>query len=336
VQSRDDEKQKAADGPQAQAEREIFFDDEEESRAIFGIEDRFLKAIKSTFAVSVVARQDSLKLRGEQSAVAKAERAVVELRRLYGTSVPITLREVEAIAEAIASEGAFDDKGDRIEIFAQQVYVRPKTPGQAGYIKAMRENDLVFSIGPAGTGKTYLAVAMAVSALKKREVRRLILVRPAVEAGEKLGFLPGDIQAKVNPYLRPLYDALHDMMEYGQLRRYMESDIIEVVPLAYMRGRTLNDSIIILDEAQNCTANQMKMFLTRLGMRSKSIVTGDATQVDLPLGEKSGLHEAQRILKGIPGISFVYLTRRDIVRHHLVQQIVEAYEKYELKGGEGK
>jgi phosphate starvation-inducible PhoH-like protein len=170
---------------------------------------------------------------------------------------------------------------------------------------------------------------MAVSALKKREVRRLILVRPAVEAGEKLGFLPGDIQAKVNPYLRPLYDALHDMMDYGQLRRYMESDIIEVVPLAYMRGRTLNDSFIILDEAQNCTAAQMKMFLTRLGMRSRSIITGDISQIDLPQGEKSGLKEAEEVLKGIKGISFVYLDKADIVRHPLVQNIVDAYERFD-------
>lgn len=315
------------------AERELFFSDEAETRAIFGIEDRYLKTIKGTFGVSVVARHDGVKLRGEAQGVERAEKAFLELRRLYATGRPITLRDVETIAESIQNEGAYDEKGERIEIFAQQVYVKPKTAGQAEYVQAMRKSDLVFSIGPAGTGKTYLAVAMAVSALKRREARRLILVRPAVEAGEKLGFLPGDIQAKVNPYLRPLYDALHDMMEYGQLRRYMESDIIEVVPLAYMRGRTLNDSIIILDEAQNCTANQMKMFLTRLGMRSRSIVTGDISQVDLPPGERSGLREAEKILKGVPGISFVYLGRRDIVRHQLVQRIVEAYEQYEEKGG---
>ena len=313
----------------ARTEKELFFDDDDEKRAIFGVEDRFLKAVKNIFGVGLVARNNSVKLIGEEAPVARAEQALLELRRLYAQGVAVTMREVEGISEAIANEGAFDDKGQRIEIFAQQVYVRPKTQGQAAYVEAMRQNDLVFSIGPAGTGKTYLAVAMAVSALKKREVRRLILVRPAVEAGEKLGFLPGDIQAKVNPYLRPLYDALHDMMDYGQLRRYMESDIIEVVPLAYMRGRTLNDSIIILDEAQNCTAAQMKMFLTRLGLRSKSIVTGDVSQIDLPAGERSGLREAEKILKGIAGISFVYLTRRDIVRHHLVQRIVEAYEKYE-------
>lgn len=329
--SKDKDVRAHAAGAPVCVEREIFFEDDQESRAIFGIEDRFLKAIKGAFDVGLVARNDSVKISGNEKAVTAAEQAFLELRRLYSHGVAITMREVETVSEAIANAGAFDKQGERIEIFAQQVYVRPKTAGQAAYVQAMRENDLVFSIGPAGTGKTYLAVAMAVSALKKREVKRLILVRPAVEAGEKLGFLPGDIQAKVNPYLRPLYDALHDMMDYGQLRRYMESDIIEVVPLAYMRGRTLNDSIIILDEAQNCTAAQMKMFLTRLGLRSKSIVTGDVSQIDLPPGERSGLREAEKILSGIKGISFVYLSRRDIVRHHLVQRIVEAYEKYEEK-----
>jgi len=310
------------------SQREIFFDDEEETRAVFGIEDRFLKAVKGIFKVHLVARNDSVKLSGRPEDVERAEKTLLELRRLYAAGLPITLTDVESAAEAIKSEKS-GKPSEKIEVFAKQVYVRPRTPGQMEYVRAMRKHDIVFSIGVAGTGKTYLAVAMAVSALKKREVRRLILVRPAVEAGEKLGFLPGDIQAKVNPYLRPLYDALHDMMDYGQLRRYMESDIIEVVPLAYMRGRTLNDSFIILDEAQNCTAVQMKMFLTRLGMRSRSIITGDVSQIDLPPGEKSGLREAERILKGIPGISFVYLAKRDIVRHSLVQNIVEAYDRDE-------
>lgn len=310
-------------------QREMFFDDERESRAVFGIEDRFLKAVKSTFHVSLVARNNSLKISGVSAAVGAAERALLELRKLYAAGSPITLSDVEAAAAAIKSEGSGSGKSEKIEVFAKQVYVRPKTPGQADYVRSMGKNDIVFAIGVAGTGKTYLAVAMAVSALKKREIRRLILVRPAVEAGEKLGYLPGDIQAKVNPYLRPLYDALHDMMDHGQLRRYMESDIIEVVPLAYMRGRTLNDSFIILDEAQNCTAAQMKMFLTRLGMRSRSVITGDVTQVDLAQGELSGLSEAERILQGIKGISFVYLKKGDIVRHPLVQNIVDAYERFE-------
>lgn len=312
-----------------QSERRVFFDDEEETRAIFGIEDRFLKAIKTMFKVRVVGRNDSVRISGDPLEVERAEKALLELRKLYAAGLPIALADVESAAEAIKSEASPWDRSEKIEVFAKQVYVRPRTPGQTAYVKAMRKHDIVFSIGVAGTGKTYLAVAMAVSALKKREVRRLILVRPAVEAGEKLGFLPGDIQAKVNPYLRPLYDALHDTMDHGQLRRYMESDIVEVAPLAYMRGRTLNDSFIILDEAQNCTAAQMKMFLTRLGMRSRSIITGDVTQIDLPVGERSGLREAERILQGIRGISFVYLTKRDIVRHPLVQNIVEAYGKYE-------
>ncbi len=312
-------------------QREVFFDDQEETRAVFGIEDRHLKVVKKAFGVSVVGRHDNVRVKGAPADVEKAEKAILELRRLYAEGVEITAGEVESIAEAIKSEGGANESTEKIEVFAKQVYVRPKTPGQVAYIKAMHRHDIVFSIGVAGTGKTYLAVAMAVSALKKRQVRRLILVRPAVEAGEKLGFLPGDIQAKVNPYLRPLYDALHDMMDYGQLRRYMESDIIEVVPLAYMRGRTLNDSFIILDEAQNCTALQMKMFLTRLGMRSRSIITGDISQIDLPVGERSGLMEAERILKGIAGISFVYLEKRDIVRHALVQSIVEAYDRDDSK-----
>jgi len=319
----------------SQSERRVFFDDEEETRAIFGIEDRFLKAIKTMFKGRVVGRNDSVRISGDPTEVERAEKALLELRKLYAAGLPIALADVESAAEAIKGETSPGDRSEKIEVFAKQVYVRPRTPGQAAYVKAMRKHDIVFSIGVAGTGKTYLAVAMAVSALKKREVRRLILVRPAVEAGEKLGFLPGDIQAKVNPYLRPLYDALHDTMDYGQLRRYMESDIVEVAPLAYMRGRTLNDSLIILDEAQNCTAAQMKMFLTRLGMRSRSIITGDITQIDLPAGERSGLREAERILQGIRGISFVYLTKHDIVRHPLVQNIVEAYGRYESEEEDG-
>ena len=312
-----------------QSERQVFFDDEDETRAIFGIEDRLLKAIKTIFQVRVVGRNSSVRISGAAPGVEHAENALIELRKLYAAGLPITLADVESVADAIKSAKSPEDMSEKIEVFAKQVYVRPRTAGQAAYVKAMRKHDIVFSIGVAGTGKTYLAVAMAVSALKKRQVRRLILVRPAVEAGEKLGFLPGDIQAKVNPYLRPLYDALHDMMDYGQLRRYMESDIVEVVPLAYMRGRTLNDSFIILDEAQNCTAAQMKMFLTRLGMRSRCLITGDVSQIDLPAGERSGLKEAEKILQGIKGISFVYLTKSDIVRHPLVQNIVEAYGRYE-------
>jgi len=213
-----------------------------------------------------------------------------------------------------------------IEVFTKGQTINPKTEGQARYIKAIRNNDLVFCIGPAGTGKTYLAVSLALSTMKSGYLKKIILARPAVEAGERLGFLPGDIQAKVNPYLRPLYDALADMIEIGQVKKYIENDLIEILPLAFMRGRTLNDSFIILDEAQNCTVKQMKTFLTRFGIRTKVVVTGDITQVDLPSGEESGLIDVQDRLKGVSGVDFVYLTRNDVVRHRLVRDIVEAYD----------
>ena len=211
--------------------------------------------------------------------------------------------------------------------------VRPKTAGQARYIQAIREHDLVFSIGPAGTGKTFLAVVMAVRSFRNKEVSRIVLVRPAVEAGEKLGFLPGDIQEKVNPYLRPLYDGLYNVFGADTAQRHMEKNVIEVAPLAYMRGRTLEDSFVILDEAQNTTPEQMKMFLTRLGLGSKAVVTGDITQVDLPRGQASGLIEVRKVLKNVDGVSFQYMTGDDVIRHPLVQKIVEAYSSYEAKAG---
>jgi len=222
-----------------------------------------------------------------------------------------------------------------IEVYTSGRPVRPQTPGQLAYCEAIERNDLVFCIGPAGTGKTYLAVAMAVQALKRKRIKRIVLVRPAVEAGEKLGFLPGDLQAKVNPYLRPLLDALHDMIGFKQVRACVETDVIEVIPLAYMRGRTLNDAYIILDEAQNTTTAQMKMFLTRMGMRSKMVVTGDITQVDLAEGTKSGLVDAGEKLAGIDGVVLHEMTRGDIVRHRLVQEIVNAYERGE-RGSEDR
>jgi phosphate starvation-inducible PhoH-like protein len=216
-----------------------------------------------------------------------------------------------------------------IEVSPKKRPVRPKGPGQRWYIEAIRHHDIVFAIGPAGTGKTYLAMAMAVSALLKHEVNRIILTRPAVEAGEKLGFLPGTLYDKINPYLRPLYDALYDMIDLERVTHLIEMGTIEIAPLAFMRGRTLNDSFIVLDEAQNTTSEQMKMFLTRLGFGSKTVITGDITQVDLPTGRLSGLIEVQRILKGIEGIRFAYLGEEDVVRHELVQQIVRAYETYQ-------
>jgi phosphate starvation-inducible PhoH-like protein len=235
---------------------------------------------------------------------------------------------VDSIIDGAARDvEAVGDYG--IEVFRKGRIIMPRTEGQKKYIEAMRRNSVVFSIGPAGTGKTYLAVALAVSALKKGKLRRIVLARPAVEAGEKLGFLPGDLEEKVNPYLRPLYDAMDDMMDFDEVRRSLTRGIVEIVPLAFMRGRTLNDAFVILDEGQNSTRKQMKMFLTRLGENTKAVITGDITQVDLPDTEESGLRQAWKILKGIKGIGFVELTEKDIVRHRIVQDIVRAYEKHE-------
>ncbi len=238
-----------------------------------------------------------------------------DIRRLYDGL------EAGAV-ELPSSAGA-----ERVAIRGTQKIIRPKTAGQESYLAAMAENDIVVSIGPAGTGKTYLAVAMAIDALQRRAVRRIILARPAVEAGETLGFLPGDLQEKVDPYLRPLYDALEDMLPGDRVRRHIETRVIEIAPLAYMRGRTLADAFVILDEAQNATTRQMKMFLTRLGLNSRAVITGDKTQIDLPPAEFSGLLQIERILTGIDGIEFVYLTAQDVVRHALVQKIITAYEK---------
>ena len=223
---------------------------------------------------------------------------------------------------------------NNIPVSSKRRLVIPKTDTQRHYIEAIRSHDIVIGIGPAGTGKTYLAMAMAISAFLKKEVSRIVLARPAIEAGERLGFLPGDMFEKVNPYLRPLYDALYDMMDVEKASRLMEMGIIEIAPLAFMRGRTLNDSFIILDEAQNTTSEQMKMYLTRLGFNSKTVITGDITQIDLPQGRTSGLVEAQKILEGVTGISFVFFSEKDVVRHKLVQEIVKAYEKYEKRNPE--
>lgn len=225
---------------------------------------------------------------------------------------------------------------DSIPVFGKKKSIIPKSPAQKEYVENIRKHDIVIGIGPAGTGKTYLAMAMAVSSFLRKEVSRIILARPAVEAGEKLGFLPGDIAEKVNPYLRPLYDALYDMMEVDRANRLLERGDIEIAPLAFMRGRTLNDSFIILDEAQNATSEQMKMFLTRLGFHSKAVITGDITQVDLPVERVSGLIEIQKILQEVPGIQFSYFSEKDVIRHRLVQEIVKAYDRYEGRVGKGK
>ncbi len=301
---------------------------------VFGPRDRHLRTIRDAFGVRLTARDEAVRIAGEAEPVKRAHMALEELLRMARDGQVITDREVQQIVDTVGRSGRGPSL-KLIEVYAEGRPVRPQTPGQLAYCEAIERNDLVFCIGPAGTGKTYLAVAMAVQALKRGQIKRIALVRPAVEAGEKLGFLPGDLEAKVNPYLRPLLDALHDMMGFKQVRSYMETGVIEIVPLAYMRGRTLNDAYIILDEAQNSTTAQMKMFLTRMGMRSKMVVTGDITQVDLAAGQESGLVDACNKLVGIDGIEMVELTREDIVRHRLVQAIVEAYEQGE-RGAEDR
>jgi len=278
---------------------------------ISGFQDEFVKSIQTRFGIIVSMRDDFIHLNGDEVKVKAAEKVICSR---------LKMREYEAGDEKKHSTESL------VSIPTPKRLIKAKSLGQGEYIKAINQHDIVVSIGPAGTGKTYLAVAMAVSFLIDKKVERLILTRPAVEAGESLGFLPGAIEEKVDPYLRPLYDALNDFLPYDRIRRYLEMKTIEVAPLAYMRGRTLNDAFIILDEAQNTTSMQMKMFLTRMGWRSKVVVTGDITQVDLPPNVFSGLIEIQHLLKNISGIEFVYLSEQDVVRHHLVQKIIKAYE----------
>ncbi|HEY8665609.1 MAG TPA: PhoH family protein [Tepidisphaeraceae bacterium] len=302
----------------------IIVEQPDKKLALFGSADRYLRMIRDAFGVQLVSREDELRLAGERDQVGKAAAVLNQMQKKLRRQDWLSTEDVGAAISSAAHE-LRERSADEIEVYAKGHAIRPKTEGQKRYIDAVLNNDLTFCIGPAGTGKTYLAVAAAASMLKRGQAKRLVLARPAVEAGERLGFLPGDLQAKVNPYLRPLFDALHDMMDFEQVKRFMVNDIIEVIPLAFMRGRTLNDSVIILDEAQNTTPSQMLMFLTRLGHDSKMIVTGDVSQVDLPEGTASGLIDAANKLKGIKGIGFVELQRGDIVRHHLVQNIVNAY-----------
>ena len=301
--------------------------DRDEAVQLFGHRDQFLRLIRDTLSVRIVARGDTIQIDGEAPHVEVAERVFQQLRQLLQRQ-PLTPEDVRTVlASAQKNEVAVAAVPAPVASLANNRTVRPRTDGQARYVQAMKENDVVFAIGPAGTGKTYLAVGMAVNMLRQGAVKRIVLVRPAVEAGEKLGFLPGDIVAKINPYLRPLFDGLNDMMEPDQVARYMASDIIEVAPLAFMRGRTLNQSAIILDEGQNTTIPQMKMFLTRMGNGSKIIVTGDITQIDLPSDTRSGLIDAIHRLDYLEHIAIIYLNEHDIVRHPLVQRIVRAYEK---------
>ncbi len=299
--------------------------------ALFGHHDRHLKLIEHELGVRLSARGEELTLDGLPEAVRQAERILVELASLTNEGIVLQAEDVTYALSALrqSPEASLRDAlGNAATIVTKKRFVGPKSPTQKTYIDAIEQHDIVIAIGPAGTGKTYLAMAMAVSALMKKEVSRIILVRPAVEAGEKLGFLPGDIYEKVNPYLRPLYDALFDMMDMERANRLIERGDIEIAPLAFMRGRTLNDSFVILDEAQNATAEQMKMFLTRMGFHSKVVVTGDITQVDLPNDRRSGLIEVKEILRDINGIEFVYFDEKDVVRHRLVQDIIKAYDRH--------
>lgn len=306
----------------------------EHAVSLFGSFDENIKLIENDFGVSVVSRGSELKITGDAENVSLAARAVSGLMQLIGKGETLNEQNVRYVI-SLVREGNEDKlssmSNDCICISAKGKPVKPKTLGQKKYVEAIKNNTVVFGVGPAGTGKTYLAVAMAVTAFRSKEVNRIILTRPAVEAGEKLGFLPGDLQQKVDPYLRPLYDALFDMLGSENFQRYQERGNIEVAPLAYMRGRTLDDSFIILDEAQNTTREQMKMFLTRLGFNSKMVVTGDITQIDLPDGKKSGLVEATKILKNIEGIDTIRFSEKDVVRHRLVQDIIKAYKTTEGK-----
>ncbi|MDX1945480.1 MAG: PhoH family protein [Pirellulaceae bacterium] len=292
---------------------------------LFGARDQHLRAIRDSLGVSILHRDGEIHVAGEESAVARATAALTQLNSQIDTGTEISGDHVADILAKVTGKRVVTTPP--IDVVNAAKRIVPRTGGQARYVQAIREHDITFAVGPAGTGKTYLAVAVAVEALKHHQIRKIVLVRPAVEAGESLGFLPGDLHAKINPYLRPLLDALHEMVDYDQMKRYMEQDVIEVVPLAYMRGRTLNEAFIILDEAQNTTVSQMKMFLTRMGQGSKIVISGDTTQIDLPRPSASGLIDALSRLRDIEGIQIVQLSKSDIVRHRLVQEIVRAYEE---------
>jgi phosphate starvation-inducible PhoH-like protein len=307
-------------------EATISLDSHDEELAVFGSRDQYLRQVRDALGVKVLARHGEVRVEGEPERVAQARRVFEELRGLYRRQRSITSGDVADVIEtAVRGDDAIG--AGQVAIREGNRLVRPRTAGQARYLQSLRDHELVFCIGPAGTGKTYLAVANAVAALRRGQIKKIVLVRPAVEAGEHLGFLPGDLEAKINPYLRPLLDALHDLMDYDQIRRYMGNDLIEIAPLAYMRGRTLNDAVIILDEGQNATVPQMKMFLTRMGQNARIVVTGDITQVDLPPETVSGLADAVQRLRIVPGVGVVFLDKSDIVRHPLVQAIVNAYEE---------
>lgn len=306
---------------------------------LLGLNDANLQVLENRFDANIYVRGGQLTIRGSQTEVEQIEKVVREMMFLLNKNGALTTSDVDTVIDLVTANGEpalpksvtaslSRDELDTIILYTKNQIIRAKTPGQREYVRAMRKNDIVFAVGPAGTGKTYMAVAFAVACLKNNEITKIVLTRPAVEAGESLGFLPGDLKEKIDPYLRPLYDALDDMIPAEKLRTYLEKRVIEIAPLAYMRGRTLNNAFVILDEAQNASAMQMKMFLTRLGPNSRAIVTGDVTQIDLPSKSASGLVQIQDVLKGVEGIAFVYLDRNDVVRHRLVKDIIDAYDKY--------
>jgi phosphate starvation-inducible protein PhoH and related proteins len=312
--------------------RTVTLDSREEAVLLFGPRDQYLRTIRDALGVKVVARGDLVQLEAATSEpVEQAERAFQQLRVVLRKHGKLTPEDVRTVVEVV--RGATDRGGAAaVTVMESGRHLRPRTDGQGRYVQAMKTHDMVICVGPAGTGKTYLAVGMAVSLLRAGQVKKIVLVRPAVEAGERLGFLPGDLAAKVNPYLRPLFDALNDIMEPEQVRKYMDNDVIEIAPLAYMRGRTLNNSVIIMDEAQNATVPQTKMFLTRMGNNSRVVVTGDLTQTDLPKTIPSGLADAVQRLRDVEGLAIVYLDESDIVRNPLVSRIVKAYEDETPRG----
>ena len=306
---------------------------------LLGLNDANLQIVENKFDSHIVARGDTINIRGNAAEVDQIEKVFKELIFLLNKNGSLTTNDVDTVIDLVTANGEpalpktlasslGNDEPDATILFTKNQIIRAKTAGQREYLRAVKKNDIVFAIGPAGTGKTYLAVALAVAILKNNEITKIVLTRPAVEAGESLGFLPGDLKEKIDPYLRPLYDALDDMIPGEKLRGYLEKSVIEIAPLAYMRGRTLNNAFVILDEAQNASAMQMKMFLTRLGPNSRAIITGDVTQIDLPSKSASGLVQIQEVLKGVAGIAFVYLDKNDVVRHPLVKDIIEAYDKY--------
>jgi len=310
---------------------------------LLGLNDSNLQIVENRFDSVITVRGDTVTVRGNQPEVDQIEKVFKELMFLVTRNGNLTTNDVDTVIDLVTANGEpalpktiasslNSDELDSTILFTKNQIIRAKTPGQRAYLRQVRKNDIVFAVGPAGTGKTYMAVALAVASLKNNEITKIVLTRPAVEAGESLGFLPGDLKEKIDPYLRPLYDALDDMIPAEKLRGYIEKRVIEIAPLAYMRGRTLNNAYVILDEAQNASAMQMKMFLTRLGPNSRAIITGDVTQIDLPTKSASGLVQIQEVLKNVEGIAFVYFDRNDVVRHRLVKDIIDAYDKYHNGG----